>query len=170
MKKLAMMTGLIVCAAVVVSGCGSVKVKGEFLNYKKAYVGWLDLGEQNWKKYGYPQKDEWVQEIKAQNGGLQKYVAGYLKGWTVTGAASKNAAAPREAGLLLVRFSNAVLNESNFSVKCGIEYVDAASGKVVKRAAVETAVYSYAPWWAFGAKVANTMQTLALEVLANMQK
>ena len=170
MKRIAMMISLIACAALLVSGCGSAKVKGEFLNYKKAYVAWLDLGEQNWKKFGYPQKDEWVKEIKTQNGYLQGYVGGYLKGWKVTGAANKNAAAPREAGLVLIRFNNAVLNDTNYTVRCGIEYLDAASGKVIKRAAIDTPPYSFAPWWSFSSKVSYSMQTLALEVLNNMQK
>ncbi len=171
MKKLTMLACLVACAAILASGCGSAQVKAEFQKYKKVHVGWLDLGEQNWAKYGYPKKDEWVQEIKSQNiNGLQKYVRDYYKGWTVTGAATKTAAAPRDAETVLVRFNNAALNGSTYTVKCGIEYVDSVSGRVIKRAAVETEAFSYSPWWGFSARVYNTMNALAAEVLINMQK
>jgi hypothetical protein len=170
MKKLTMLAGLVACAAILVAGCGSTQVRAEYQKYKKLHVGWLDLGEQNWKKYGYPKQAEWAQEIKAQNGNLQKFVKGYFKGWTVTGVATKGAAAPRDAETLLVKFSNASLSESNYTVKCGIEYVDAASGKVVKRATVVTHEFSYSPWWGFGARVYNSMNALAGEVLVNLQK
>ena len=56
MKRFTMVIGIVACAALLVSGCGSVSVKAEYQKYKKAYIGWLDLGEQNWKKYGYPKQ------------------------------------------------------------------------------------------------------------------
>lgn len=170
MKRLTLVVSLMAFAALLASGCGSTQVKAEYQKYKKLHVGWLDLGEQNWKKYGYPKQSEWIEEIKVQNANLQKSVAGYFKGWTVTGASSKKAAAPRDAETLLVKFSNASLNESTYTVKCGIDYVDAAGGKVVKRAAVVTHEFSYSPWWGFSARVYNTMNALAGDVLVNLQK
>jgi len=171
MKKLTVLACLVACAAILASGCGSAQVKAEFQKYKKINVGWIDLGEQNWARYGYPKKAEWVQEIKNQNvNGLQKYMRDYYTGWTVTGASSKYAAAPRAAETVLVRFNNASLSGTTYTVKCGIEYVDALSGKVIKRATVETEQISYSPWWGFSVRVSNTMRSLAAQVLINMQK
>lgn len=166
---------IIIGLCLMMAGCAGVSVKPEFQKYKALYVSWLDLGELNYASFGYGSRDEWLKEIKVQNiEGLQKYTASYMRGWTVTGADSKNAPAPRTPDTLIVKFSNVMFNPTSFSIRCSMDFYDSMTGKLVKHVLAEPQTISYAPFggWSnmsFGGRLMNGMYNLAYEIKYYMQ-
>jgi len=69
-------------------------------NYKNVYIGWLNFGEGNWKKYGFKSPKEWSDAIRDLNvKALQEYCRSGLSGRTVTG--SRGADAPAKNNLYI---------------------------------------------------------------------
>ena len=69
--------------------------------YKKVYIGWLDLHENNWRNLGYKSPGEWSKAIRELNvDSLQAYCRDKLSGRTVTGSRGADAA---PAGSLYVK-------------------------------------------------------------------
>ena len=169
MRKLGIVAIMAIIISMAALGCRSVAVTKEFQNYKAIYVSWLDLGEQNYMAYGYPTRGEWINEIKEQNiNGLQKYTRDYMKGWEVTGAASKNAVPPKNPQLVVVKFSNVAFNQALFSIRCGMEFHDGASGKLIKHVVVDSSTIAYSPWGyadrSFRGRLMNAMYNLAYNI------
>ncbi|HNW29647.1 MAG TPA: hypothetical protein PKN50_14310 [Spirochaetota bacterium] len=66
-------------------------------NYKKVYIGWLDFGEGNWKKYGFKAPKDWSDAIRELNvNALQDYCRSELSGRTVTGSRGADAPAKND--------------------------------------------------------------------------
>jgi hypothetical protein len=72
MKKIIHVTSIIFLA-LYLSACSAVQVTSEkpknpkLSNYKIISVGWLDLGVQNWKSFGYKSPGEWNGYIREIN-------------------------------------------------------------------------------------------------------
>jgi hypothetical protein len=174
MKKRNMLIILCLGIFVVVSGCARVAVKNEYQKYTTLYVGWLDLTGQEHGRYGYLNKPDWAREVAHLNiDGLQKYTRDYMKGWDVIGAASQNAAAPRKPEIMVVRLTNPVLNHVTLSLHCGMDFIDGATGKVVKHRVVDTAPMAAAHHpsrWGYvhpgvsGGRLMDIMYNLAYEI------
>jgi hypothetical protein len=170
MKRLSIVVILAVSISMAALGCRSVAVTKEFQNYKSIYISWLDLGEKNYAAYGYPTKGEWANELREQNvNGLQKYTRDYMKGWDVTGANSPKAAAPQKnPQLVVVKFTNVMFNQALFSIRCGMDFYDGATGKLLKHATVDSSTISYSPWGyanrSFSGRLSNAMYNLAYNI------
>lgn len=55
--------------------------------YKTLYIGWLDLGKHNWKRYRYDTLQQWRKTIRDMNIlGLHKYLAEFLPHKKIFGA------------------------------------------------------------------------------------
>ena len=166
MKKLGIIAIATLCTFLVSLGCATVTVKPAFQKYKAIYVSWLDLGDYNYKSYGYPTQKEWIDEIKSQNiDGLQKYTRDYMRGWKVTGAESKFAVAPRNPETIVVKFTNVVSNNLNFSLRCEMDFYDGANGKLLKKVNVESSTIGFGySNYSFGGRLMNAMYNLAYNI------
>jgi len=74
--------------------------------YSNIHVGWLDLGEENWKAFGYDSKEMWNEAIDRINKDcLQPYLKEQLQGKTLSFSQFKDDPPPNGADLY-VWFSN----------------------------------------------------------------
>lgn len=173
MKKTATLILICILAFVLAPGCGKVAVKKEFEKYKTLYVGWLDLDNQNYGVYGYYNRADWLREVANLNvNGLQKYTRDYMRGWEIIGATSKYAAPPRKAEMIVVKLVNPVLNQTTLSVRCGMNFYDGTSGKLLKHVIAESAPVAYgsrSAWGyyhgaVFGGRLMDVMYNLAYDI------
>ncbi len=105
---------LILGIFMVLTGCASYygiikesKPSGDLNSYDIIHVGWLDLGEDRWKEYGYEDKDKntWVTMINHMNRkALPDYLKEAIPDKKISVADSKNAALPKEG--LVVKFTD----------------------------------------------------------------
>jgi hypothetical protein len=78
-----------------------------FKNYDSIFVGWIDLDESRWKKYGYESLKDWQEVIKNANAiSMPQYFKEYMPNKKITMATSKNDIDPRGSDLY-IKFSNA---------------------------------------------------------------
>ncbi|MBA4393973.1 MAG: hypothetical protein C0407_10510 [Desulfobacca sp.] len=151
-------------------GYADAKDKEEFKKYKVVYIGWLDLGEDNFATYGYATKEEWAADIKGQNvNGLQKYAKDYLKSWEVKGAAAKNEVLPKDPAILVVKFINAAFSLHSNTLRTGLQFCDGATGDVLKQVTVEPLMVNFNPFssWSnmsFTGRVSQAMYNLAYDI------
>ena len=151
-------------------GCGLFRSSEPMKKYNSVYVGWIDLGEDNFAAYGYGSKDAWKEEIKSQNiDSLQAYTRQYLHKWTVTGADSKNAVTPGDPNMIVVKFSNVVLSPGTDKLKCTMSFYDGASGKLIKSVDEEPSSVSNNPnsgyaTASFSGKLSNEMYNMANDI------
>jgi hypothetical protein len=77
-----------------------------FKNYDSIFVGWIDLDESRWKKYGYESLKDWQEAIKNANAlCMPQYFKEYMPNKKITMAASINDVNPRGSDLY-IKFSN----------------------------------------------------------------
>ncbi len=102
--------------------------------YNKIWIGWLDLGEQNYEKLGYPTQIAWKNEIKEQNIILQQHLQNRLKGFIVKGATTITDEPPKDPSTIVINFRN-----TSFDVKTSIDatistdadFIDASSNNIL---------------------------------------
>ncbi len=170
-RKLFVIVLMAICLGMLSWGYAGAAGTEDFQKFKTVYISWLDLGENNFASYGYPVKEEWATEIKEQNiNGLQKYARDYIKNWEVRGAAAKNEAPPKDPAVLVVKFINLAPFDSHaFSLRCSLQFIDSATGKVLKQVDVEALMRKFGPFsgWAnmkFGARLSQGMSNLAYNI------
>jgi len=163
MKNLVVL--LLACG--VICSCSSRAVRQEFSGSNNLYVGWLDLKSDDYRKWGYPTKEEWVKDINDLNvGGVQKFVRDYLKGFNVTGAQKVNDRVPT-AGYV-IQFSNVSIDPQN-SIVADITIKDAVSGRVLKRfATYGTSFHMSYSMSSFAGRLNNACYALAYEIYMQM--
>jgi hypothetical protein len=77
-----------------------------FKNFNSIFVGWIDLDESRWKKYGYESIKDWQEAIKSANVlSLPQYFREYMPQKRITMASSIKDTDPRDAELY-IKFSN----------------------------------------------------------------
>jgi len=103
------------------------------IQYKSIWVGWLDLGEQNYMDLNYGSREEWINEIKRQNINLQSHIRRYMTGFTVKGANAKTDDPPRDSGTIVITFKSTVFDTqtTGMLISTGADFIDAASRKVL---------------------------------------
>lgn len=151
-------------------GCGLFRTSEPMKKYNAVYVGWIDLGEENYAAYGYGTKDAWAEEIRSQNiDSLQAYTRKYMHNWNVTGAESKTAVAPGDPNTIVVKFSNVVLTPGTDQLRCTMSFYDGASGKMIKSVNEEPSSVSNNPnsgyaSKSFSGKLSNEMYNMANDI------
>jgi len=162
---------MVMCLGMLSWGYAGAAEKEDFRKFKVIYITWFDLGEDNFASYGYGTKEEWATEIKEQNiNGLQKYARDYIKNWEVRCAAAKNEVPPRDPAVLVVKFINlAPFGLQASSLRCGLQFIDSATGNVLKQVGVEASMRKFGPFsgWAnmsFGARLSQGMYGLAYDI------
>ena len=109
--------------------------------YSRVYVGWLDFGEENWKKYGFQSPRLWAGSIKELNvKSLQSYCRSSLSGKTVSGAMARGADAPAKSDLyiklkLQKHEVETGLNRIQY-LHLNVNYIDMSTGQTKYTAAV----------------------------------
>jgi hypothetical protein len=155
---------LIACGFIL--SCSTRSVRREFSGSRELYVGWLDLGAGDFRKYGYPAREEWERDIADVNRGLQKFVRDYMKGFAVTGA-SKVRERPPAYGYAIY-FSNAAIDPQT-SIVADISIRDMGTGKVVtKFSAYGTSFHMSYSMYSFAGKLNNACYALAYEIYTQM--
>jgi hypothetical protein len=77
----------------------------DFSSYNKIYVGWMDLGKDNWNRYGYADQKEWVRAIKDLNhASMPYYLRKRFPDKAIIVQKSENENITSESGLL-IKFS-----------------------------------------------------------------
>ena len=163
--------GMIGIAGIMLAGgCGPVRVTEQYQKYNRIYVGWMDLGAHNWKKYGYGTEGEWVNEIKTQNiESLQEYTREYMKRWNVIGADSMHSAIPWDQGTLVILFSHVTLAAGTNQLQCEMSFYDGGTRKLLKRIYEKPSPISYNPWggysnMSFSGQLSNSMYGVAYDI------
>jgi hypothetical protein len=92
--------------------------------YSRIHVGWLDLDETNWKKFGYASKDIWNQVIKENyDNGLKPYLQELLPNKKLSFHKSKTDALPT-GGDLYITFSDTVVQNKWKAGVGGFDYIN----------------------------------------------
>ncbi len=155
---------LIACGFIL--SCSTRSVRQEFSGSRELYVGWLDLRAADFRKYGYPTREEWERDIADVNQGLQKFVRDYMKGFAVTGA-SKIGERPPAYGCAIY-FSNAAIDPQT-SIVADISIRDMGTGRVVtKFSAYGTSFHMSYSMYSFAGKLNNACYALAYEIYTQM--
>ncbi len=160
----------VVMGMMLAAGCGPVRVTKQYQKFNRIYVGWMDLGENNYAAYGYGTKREWEQEIKSQNiDSLQEYTREYMKRWNVIGANSKTAVITRDPNTLLIKFTHVVLTPGTGQLTCTMSFYDGGTGKLLKTVHEAPSSVDYNPWggysnWSFSGKLSNSLSGVAYDI------
>ena len=155
--------------------------------YQEINVGWVDLGEDNYKLYGYDEsnKKEWKELLDGNNlENFPKFLKGYLPGKTINTAKSINET-PAAKGLVIT-FSKAIYTQQTSSVAqslfgifagsdaldVAVRYTDGQTGVEIYSTMVNVtsrAGTSYGSM-GFGGRVTNTFDNLANYIGENIGK
>ncbi len=115
--------------------------------YKQIHVGWINLDEKDWKRFGFKTRKAWKSEIRDMNiKGMQKFLKeDFLTKKKITGAISlKRDKLPKKGGLY-IKFINATY-ESNYNfftkqpdkLSVSMEFYDIQSKKRIYKGSVYT--------------------------------
>ncbi len=154
------------------AGCAPIRVSSQYQKFNRIYVGWMDLGVNNWKSFGYATRQEWEQEIQSQNvNSLQEYTREYMKRWNVIGADSRTSVIPRDPNTLVIKFTNVRLAPTTAQLVCTMSFYDGGTGRLLKTIHEEPSSVDYNPWggysnWSFSGRLSNSMYGVAYDIKA----
>jgi hypothetical protein len=90
----------------------------------RVFLGWVDLGEDDWAAHSYSSKVEWTATVAGLNNKLARFCESkYLIGRTVTGAKQKgdeNAA----GNDLYIKFSGVLIDYNDYHLYLAIHFID----------------------------------------------
>ncbi len=149
------------------SGCGPVRVSKQYQKFNRIYIGWLDLGKDDWVKFGYGNQKEWIDEIKAQNINLQTYTREDMRGLQVIGADSKTSAVPWHSDTLVIEFTHVSLIANQ--LQCEMSLYDGGTRKLIKSVGVQPWPFSFnssgdSSDMSLNGQLSNTMHNLAQDI------
>jgi hypothetical protein len=93
-------------------------------NMNKIFVGWVDMGPDEWAAHGYDTKTEWVDVIGSLNAAFASSLrATYLPGKTIVAAKDKDDI--NAAGCdLYIKFSDVSVDYNNYHLILSIHFID----------------------------------------------
>jgi hypothetical protein len=93
-------------------------------NMNKIFVGWVDLGPDEWAALGYSDKEEWTDLIASLNAlFMSNLQATYLPGRTIVGAKDKDDT--NAAGYdLYIKFSDVHVDYNEYHLILAIHFID----------------------------------------------
>ncbi|MBN2158304.1 MAG: hypothetical protein JW807_02835 [Spirochaetes bacterium] len=188
MKKIMIL--LVLGLACINAGCTyySIIKKGnpsvDISQYESINVGWLDLGEQRWKQYGYIDKGQWVVTINHMNtSAMPEYFKKLLPHKAVSVSNTK-AAKPKKGGLV-IKFSDAeYMQRTSTAAKVmfgefagsdtldvTIHFIDGITSRELDR--VRVSIYSKSAsdisGWGFEGRVNNCVYNLVYFIKERMK-
>lgn len=150
--------------------------------YKEINVGWLDLGEDRYKDYGYDESDKgvWKQLVNDQNTkNMPQYLKDFISGKTIHTSKAKGVA-PAASGLV-VKFTDVRYNQQTSSVAqvfvgamagsdtldVTVHFIDGRSGKELGSSALSIKSEAGQGWGSMGfeGRVNNTVYNLAYYIM-----
>ncbi len=158
----------VVMAMMLAGGCAPVRVTEQYQKFNRIYVGWMHLGENNWKRYGYGTRGEWIDDIRSENiDSLQSYTRGYMKGWNVIGADSRTSPIPWDPNTLVILFSDVSLNGNQ--LRCKMSFYDGGTRRLLYHRYEQPSPISYNPYggWSnasFTGQLSNSMYGIAYDI------
>ncbi len=127
--------------------------------YNNIYVGWLPMDENEWRKYYYESKKDWIGIIQHMNvDQLQKYVKAYLPKKNITGATSKNDTEIPNQTELVIKFTSMQILDYARSGIIKVEFIDTKSNTNIYK--ISSEIYIQGDWYCFEAKLMNLMSLL----------
>ncbi len=93
-------------------------------NMNHIFLGWVDLGDEDWGRHGYTAKSDWIDVINSLNASFSRGVqTKYLPGRTVTVAKDKGdeIAAGND---LYIKFSDVQVDYDNYHLILAIHFID----------------------------------------------
>lgn len=176
---------LLVVMAFVFAGCGSYYTlinqtppTGDMRSYSVLSIGWLDLGQDKAKAYGFEGKDEgnWAALINQMNQKrLPEFLGQFVTGKTIQTAKSISEA-PKKEGLIIT-FSDVIYNQRTstgaqilFGSYAGsdtldltIHFIDAKTGDELSKSQVSIASKAGTGYsqWSFEGRLTNAIYNLA---------
>ena len=93
-------------------------------NMNKVFVGWIDMGPDQWAALGYNNKEEWTDLIASLNAAfVSNLQATYLPGRTIVGAKDKDDT--NAAGYdLYIKFSDVHVDYNEYHLILAIHFID----------------------------------------------
>ena len=151
MKRFVLIAGLLLCVGLQPPLEAKAKPKKEttadLSAAKTIFVGWVDLSPEEWRVWGYPDKEEWVNVIKDLNLDFQSSCQGkYLPGRVVTGA--KDSTDENAAGKdLYIKFSDVHIDHETYGIRLTIHFIDPKTSTEI--ASIPTRLYYQKRWFKF---------------------
>ena len=134
MKKILFMLILILIAGWAISCSRNLKevyTKENRSCCRSIFLGWMDLHSNDYRKFGYPSKEEWEKDIRMLNTeSLLPFLKNYLKRTPVDVIPLSNLS-PKEG--IIITFSNVYIDSVANSSTVDVTITDATSGKVRKK-------------------------------------
>ncbi len=120
--------------------------KPELQKYHYIHLGWLPINEDDWQKYEYGSKKEWIEVIRNLNVyGLQKSAITYLTKRNITGALSADDKAIPPQAELFIRFNSIKIENRATTGIIEVDFIDVKNNAIVYKATAEidTKAYPY---------------------------
>ena len=89
-------------------------------NMNRIFVGWVDLGADDWALYGYENKEEWADIIGSLNSSFSRNL---VPGRTITGAKIKDDENASDNDLY-IKFSDVRVDYNNYHLILSIHFID----------------------------------------------
>ena len=136
---------LILTCCIVISSCAhryfyvepSDLKKPSMKHYNIISLGWIPMKEVDWKRYGYLNKEEWLDFIKELNTqALPQYLQDFLPQKKIIGPKDPSGAIP-ESSELFIKFNN-YDSPVKYQEECiiDVEFIDVKSSKTIYSANV----------------------------------
>jgi hypothetical protein len=128
---------------------------------EKVFVGWVDLGPDNWALHGYSSKEDWAAVIDGFNNSFAASLrAKWLPGRTVTEA--KNRADENAAGQdLYIKFRDVWIDYNNYLLYLSIHFIDPKTNTEI--ATIPPRAY-YGNAWGFRNYLAATLEEVGRKI------
>jgi hypothetical protein len=93
-------------------------------NMNKIFIGWVDMGPDEWAAHGYAYKDEWADVIGSLNAAFASSLrATYLPGHTIVAAKDKDDT--NASGCeLYIKFSDVSVDYNSYHLILSIHFID----------------------------------------------
>jgi hypothetical protein len=92
----------------------------DMTNMNRIFVGWVDLGADDWALYGYENRTDWADIIGSLNSSFSRNL---VPGRTVTGAKNKEDVNASDNDLY-IKFSDVRVDYNNYHLILSIHFID----------------------------------------------
>jgi hypothetical protein len=90
----------------------------------RIFIGWVDMGADDWALWGYANKTEWADVIASLNSSFSRNL---VSGRTITSAKDKDDA-NAEGNDLYIKFSDVRVDYNNYHLILSIHFIDPKTG------------------------------------------
>ena len=93
----------------------------------RIFIGWVDLGSDDWALWGYENKNDWAEIIDSLNSSFSRNL---VPGRTIT-SANDNRDENAEGNDLYIKFSDARVDYNNYHLILSIHFIDPKTGSEI---------------------------------------